>query len=292
MLKIQFKNNAKSAVWLVEPKIIVGSERGSNLLVSQSGVAGQHFEIAVEGDDLTLCPIAGNDVMVNGEVVSKQQHLNLSDEISFCGVELEVIDPKSQDRVKPKARSSTGWALKANHASLDNKIFTLSDRNMLGRSADCDITISAAHLSRRHAELIVKDGQLFVQDLQSANGTFLNGERITQGRVRRGDELRFDTLPFGVVGPADDMDRTTVRAVKKVVPAKPKAAASQKAAARVEEAKARAVKNEHKRRVQEAMPKDSSAEDWEETSSVFSWLMAGGVLVAAVVGALFYFGHI
>ena len=66
---------------------------------------------------------------------------------------------------------------------------------------------------------------LFVKDLDSANGTFLNGKRVAEARVKRGDELRFDALTFGVMGPSDDMAKTTVRQVPvktEVVEAKPK----------------------------------------------------------------------
>lgn len=285
MLKIQFKNNAKSAVWLVEPKMTIGSKGTNELVVDKPGVAEQHFEIAVEGDNLTLCPIAGNDVELNGEPATKKKPIAIQDLISFSGVELEVIDPKHQKRVKPKEGSATGWAIKANHPSLENKIFPLRERNLLGRSSECDIAISAAHLSRRHAELIVRDGQLFVNDLQSANGTFLNGERVTKARVRRGDELRFDTLPFGIVGPADDMDRTTVRSVKRPEQSK----IAKPARPRVVDEQQQAVKKEKQRQLKENLPQDDSADVWEETSSTFQWLIIGGVIVMGVVGALFYF---
>src|SRR5690606_30727816 len=94
---------------------------------------------------------------------------------------------------------------------LANRVFPLAENNTVGRSSDCDISLSAAHLSRRHAQLQVVDGLLFVKDLGSANGTFLNGKQVAEARVKRGDELRFDTLSFGVIGPADDLAKTTVR---------------------------------------------------------------------------------
>ena len=97
-------------------------------------------------------------------------------------------------------------------------MFPLKDVTTIGRSNECDISLPAAHLSRRHAQLQVIDGMLFVKDLDSANGTFLNGKRVAEARVKRGDELRFDALSFGVMGPADDMAKTTVR---KAVPLEP-----------------------------------------------------------------------
>src|SRR5690606_311324 len=69
-------------------------------------------------------------------------------------------------------------------------------------------------------------GLLYVRDLGSANGTFLNGERVNEARVRRGDELRFDTLSFGVIGPpSEDLDKTSIRPLSAVkVPVANKAA--------------------------------------------------------------------
>ncbi len=61
----------------------------------------------------------------------------------------------------------------------------------LGRHPDCWLQLSADLVSRVHAELVIIDGRLTVQDRGSRNGTFVNGQKI-QGRVelRDGDELR------------------------------------------------------------------------------------------------------
>lgn len=45
-------------------------------------------------------------------------------------------------------------------------------------------------VSRRHAELRVRDGRWMVRDLGSINGTWLNGRRVGDAEVRPGDELR------------------------------------------------------------------------------------------------------
>ena len=61
----------------------------------------------------------------------------------------------------------------------------------LGRSADCTFKISDNFLSRKHAELISRDGAWFVRDCGSANGTYVNGVRIAgEAAVRAGDCIR------------------------------------------------------------------------------------------------------
>jgi FHA domain len=59
----------------------------------------------------------------------------------------------------------------------------------IGRSSSCDIVLSDASVSRRHARLVLRDGSWVVQDLESTNGTNLNGRRIHRCELRPGDQL-------------------------------------------------------------------------------------------------------
>jgi len=49
---------------------------------------------------------------------------------------------------------------------------------MLGRAAPSDIILADKRISRRHCEVEVRDGEMLVTDLQSTNGTFIDGQRI------------------------------------------------------------------------------------------------------------------
>jgi pSer/pThr/pTyr-binding forkhead associated (FHA) protein len=215
MLKIRFKNNKINAVWLVEPKVTIGRLATNDLVVDDPDVADTHLEILVEHENLTLKNLVpGQPVKLNKESVTKLCTLKPNDVITVGSTELQVIDPKLEGRPQePNVNKSikSGWALKANHTALGNRVYQLSETTVIGRSSECDIVLSAAHLSRRHARLQVIDGLLFVKDLGSANGTFLNGKQVVEARLKRGDELRLDTLSFGVIGPADDLTKTTVR---------------------------------------------------------------------------------
>ncbi len=71
------------------------------------------------------------------------------------------------------------------------------DRNaVIGREpGEGGVVLEHPRVSRRHAEVRVGDGKIFLRDLGSANGTFLNGERITSYReVQKGD--RIDIGPY------------------------------------------------------------------------------------------------
>jgi pSer/pThr/pTyr-binding forkhead associated (FHA) protein len=73
---------------------------------------------------------------------------------------------------------------------------------LFGRQAECDILLTEGHASRKHARLMLADGNYWLEDLGSSNGTFINGKRIT-GRVRlaSGDRLRFDVEEFDFRAP-------------------------------------------------------------------------------------------
>jgi serine phosphatase RsbU (regulator of sigma subunit) len=61
----------------------------------------------------------------------------------------------------------------------------------IGRASDCTIPIKDRYLSRRHAELIAHDGGWLLKDLGSANGTYLNGNRVERDTpLRPGDRIR------------------------------------------------------------------------------------------------------
>jgi len=63
-------------------------------------------------------------------------------------------------------------------------------RWLLGRDLECDLLIGGDDsVSRRHAELAVRAGFCLVRDLDSCNGTLLNGRFVERARVRRGDVL-------------------------------------------------------------------------------------------------------
>ena len=61
---------------------------------------------------------------------------------------------------------------------------------VIGRGTDADVRLTDQAVSRRHAEVRVANGSVLVSDLQSTNGTLLNGARITTAALADGDEVR------------------------------------------------------------------------------------------------------
>jgi two-component system, cell cycle response regulator len=68
---------------------------------------------------------------------------------------------------------------------------------VVGRDAEVDLVISRSSVSRQHSQLTQDEqGDWWVQDLGSTNGTFINEERITRKRLTDGDQIRFGDAIF------------------------------------------------------------------------------------------------
>jgi len=74
----------------------------------------------------------------------------------------------------------------------------------IGRAAECDVRLKAADVSKQHCRLLRKGGAVVVEDLGSANGTFVNGEAIQSASLKDGDVLNVAGHAFRVRVPKSE----------------------------------------------------------------------------------------
>lgn len=91
--------------------------------------------------------------------------------------------------------------------TLDQQRWSVDRELLLGRDPQCDVVIPNRQISRRHARVYPQERGVWVEDLGSKNGTFLNGERLEPGqpaRMREGDTLILALAQrFVLVGPGE-----------------------------------------------------------------------------------------
>ena len=95
----------------------------------------------------------------------------------------------------------------------------------VGRAQDSGLRLTEGNPSRHHARIIVSPEGVYVEDLRSTNGTYINGTRIEQKmRLAAKDKLRFDLEEFlfrvEVPPPPPDADATKMRAATVAEPSK------------------------------------------------------------------------
>ena len=78
-----------------------------------------------------------------------------------------------------------------------NKGFRLPSMvTIIGRRQDCDMCVPLMVISRRHCAINMDEGKLWIRDLDSRNGTFVNGEKIDEVELKAGDNIQIGPLSF------------------------------------------------------------------------------------------------
>ena len=91
--------------------------------------------------------------------------------------------------------------------------FTVRLPVVVGRSEEAKFRIQQDRVSRKHCEFFATDGEVFIRDLGSTNGTFLDDEQVETSRKRRvssGAVIRVGSLAFRVEYPAEPGTQTVV----------------------------------------------------------------------------------
>ena len=79
------------------------------------------------------------------------------------------------------------------------KSFELSrPTTVIGRKTDADLRIPLGDISRAHCELVLTNGSVMLRDLDSSNGTFVNGTQVTETKLSAGDRIRVGPVTFTV----------------------------------------------------------------------------------------------
>jgi len=71
-------------------------------------------------------------------------------------------------------------------------------QTVIGRREDCDLRIPLKEISRKHALLVVGDKAVSIRDLGSANGTYINNQRVSEHKLSPGDHIVVGPVVFTV----------------------------------------------------------------------------------------------
>jgi pSer/pThr/pTyr-binding forkhead associated (FHA) protein len=99
----------------------------------------------------------------------------------------------------PHAYGSTivAWLVHAAGPSRGRDLRLGSGTLRVGSNRECEISLTGdSYISSRHAEIMVERGSVHLRDLQSRNGTFVNGARVRDAALTDGDRIRFGTTEF------------------------------------------------------------------------------------------------
>jgi pSer/pThr/pTyr-binding forkhead associated (FHA) protein len=92
------------------------------------------------------------------------------------------------------------WVLETDDTGPDRTTFRMTAGSIktIGRSTGAEFMVEAPLVSRLHCQLSATQHALQVKDLNSTNGTYVNGRRVTAAKLQDGDRLRVGRAEFTI----------------------------------------------------------------------------------------------
>jgi len=215
-MKLVFPNGEHGQVLLSPGINRIGASSDCAVMLNLPGIVDHHCEIHVTstGANLQIPKVGGGPVQVNNKPVTDLMSLRAGDQILFAGVLARyaiveaarsaplAISGSDEDSGATRVRQAIPkFMLRGVSGAVFSKVFPVASPVVIGRAPECDISVPADEISRRHALVKPTPDGLSVEDLGSSNGTYINGKRVQQGFLGPGDELRLDAVRFILVAP-------------------------------------------------------------------------------------------
>lgn len=203
----QFPPGQEHRLSLEKDLFVIGRSRDCDITILDERVSRQHAEIYFDGDAFLISDLGSyNGTLLNGERLESTRPLQQGDQLQIGPVTLrfEVQTPSEEDSAPPaESRPTKIVPNLAAHPYLEIRTgpgrgthFDLVKAKTVvgraGRGDKWDINLQDRAVSRPHAEIVRQGKGYLLSDLGSANGTLVNGERLSvTHKLTDGDELVF-----------------------------------------------------------------------------------------------------
>lgn len=220
-MKLLFPNGEHEPVELKDGVVLVGAAADCQVMLAAPGIAARHCELRSQGEQTLALPLDAHAATVlNGRQIVGEVAIKPGDLLLFAKIGCRVVaTEKAQAHAQPLPRPpppASGeddgrtrvrmalpkYLLRGVSGPTFGKTYAMVGTLIVGRNSDCGICIPTDEISRQHAKLQVVSDGVMVEDMGSANGTFVNNQRVHSGTLlKAGDELRMDTVRFLLMSP-------------------------------------------------------------------------------------------
>lgn len=291
-MRLHFPNKEHADIIVAPGETAIGAAPDNNVVVGKPGIAAHHVSLAVSERSIVLAVRdAQARVHVNARPVREKALLRLGDTVSLDTVQF-VLKPDRDESIRTKVPAPARGAatppppssedeLNATRARLAppkvvlrgvsgsyfGRIVPVRGRLVIGRGSDCDLVLDEPEMSRRHAVIENSGDGIYLRDLGSANGTFVNGVQVRDAVLHPDDQIAFDQNRFLLEAPslptradgaqlAADTDDSTITQTMRAVP-------------------------------RPSVPAPQPPDDERNKNDIW-WLIGAAALIAIGIGVLFY----
>ncbi len=181
----------------------IGRSKSNDIVLEQPTVSRFHAVVAKKKSDWVVTDtFSKSGVKINGDKVDKKGELEDGDVISIGGVSLifqcaEAISQQKRDQMRSSAKNqNVAFAVLVDTAT-KRPVYIKKHDVLIGRGEECDLRIPSEMVSGEHARIHETSRGWALSDLDSHNGTKLNGRYITEPLlIFDGDMITFGDRVF------------------------------------------------------------------------------------------------
>jgi pSer/pThr/pTyr-binding forkhead associated (FHA) protein len=233
-------NNGKTYTF-EDDVITIGSGRGNTLIIHDNDVSTEHCRLMRIDVDYDIEDADSRyGTYVNGQPLDGEKWLLHSGSIIELGSQVTIEYRLPEELIKPRVISpyviregepgSQPCLVLVEEAEIKEAYLLQSADITVGRSVGNDIVIQQTDISRTHLRVFWKDRNFHVEDMNSRNGTFINGIAVTETRklvhsdvIRVGTSIQLhyvfrEDLPEGWDPIASGVDERAFRETEETIP--------------------------------------------------------------------------
>ncbi len=206
-MRLHFPNGEHPDTFWAEGRLSIGSGDTHRVRINHPSVGESHLMIdadPVRGIELLVQN--KSDVHVNGRSIKAKALVRLGDMVLLGPVKMlikadsdnrQAPPPSVNDGVSPGIKNLAARAtLRAVSGQYFGKVIGLKVRTTIGRGSECDLVLDEPEMSRQHACIESTGSGIYLRDLGSANGTYVNGVAVRDAVLKPGDQIAFDQNRF------------------------------------------------------------------------------------------------
>lgn len=211
--RLSFPNGEHPDFVLMPGVCGIGSDSDNQVVLG--GVSPHHARLEIDGRGLTLSVLDPNaHTHLNARPVREKGIVRLGDVLSVDTVQI-VVKPERDEVIRTAVPSENvpseadtrvramppKVVLRGVSGAQFGRIVPVRGRLTIGRGTECDLALDEPEMSRKHA-LIENNGDgIYLRDLGSSNGTFVNGVQVRDAVLHPGDQIAFDRNRFLLEAP-------------------------------------------------------------------------------------------
>jgi pSer/pThr/pTyr-binding forkhead associated (FHA) protein len=221
-VRLTFPNKEHADVLIAPGDTTVGSAQDNAVVLPGAGVAAHHASVTVRDRSFVLNVLdTGARTHVNARPVREKALLRMGDIVSLDTVQF-MLKPDRDEVIRTKlpAQKPGAAEIDQNEAGVTRtrltppksvlrgvsgayfgKIIPIRGRLTIGRGSECDLILDEAEMSRKHAVIENFGDGIYLRDLGSSNGTFVNGVQVRDAVLHPDDQIAFDRNRFLLEAP-------------------------------------------------------------------------------------------